>query len=129
MAESTLALGELAAASKQTVRRLLTIGGNRLELLRLEAQEERERFLQGVLLAVAAAVCSLLASLTLTAAIVVVFWPYSPVGVLLCLTVIYGAGAGFLCWRMNALFHDWQAFSASLDQFRKDCECLEKTLE
>lgn len=128
MAESTLPLGDLAAASKQTVRRLLTIGGNRVELLRLEAQEERERFMQALLLAVAASVCSLLAALTLTAAIVVLLWPYSPIGVLLGLTVLYGAGAAFLCRRISALFQNWQAFSASMDQFKKDCECLEKTL-
>ena|SRR5579872_3064641 len=129
MAENTFALGELAAASKQTLRRLLTIGGNRLELLRLEAQEERERLLQAIILAIAAATGALMALLTLTALIVVALWDYSHIGVLAALTVLYGGAAGFFVRRINALFHDWQAFSASLDQFRKDCECLEKTLD
>ncbi len=80
MEESTVSLGQLAATSKHFARRLLTIGENRLELLAVEVQEERERLLHAFLLALGVAAFGLLAGLTLTAAIVVLLWTWSPVG-------------------------------------------------
>jgi uncharacterized membrane protein YqjE len=53
--------GSFGASSKHFDRRLLTIGENRLELLMLEAQEERERLLYAVLLAHGVAVFRFLA--------------------------------------------------------------------
>jgi len=41
--ESIVSARQLTAASKTFARRLLTIGENRLELLTVEMQEERER--------------------------------------------------------------------------------------
>ena len=64
----------------------MTIGENRLELLAVEVQEERERLLHAFLLALGVAAFGLLAGLTLTAAIVVLLWAWSPVAVLLILT-------------------------------------------
>ena len=58
-------------------RQLLTIGENRLELLTVEAQEGRERLVLVFLMALGVAVFGLMATLTLTAAIVVWLWPYS----------------------------------------------------
>jgi len=104
----------------------LTIGENRLELLTVEVQEERERLLHAILLAFGMAVFGLLTGLTLTAAIVVLFWAWSQVAVLLILTALCGT-AGIFLWRQLAgLLRDWQTLSASLDQLRKDRACLEK---
>jgi uncharacterized membrane protein YqjE len=128
MEESTVSPGQLAATSKHFAQGLLTIGGNRLELLAAEVQEERERLLQTFLLALGVAAFGMLASITLTAVIVVLLWACSHMAVLLTLTVFYGAAAVYLCRRLIALQHDWQAFSASLDQLRKDRECLGKIL-
>jgi len=126
MEESTVSLGQLGATSKTLARRLLTIGENRLELLTVEVQEERERLLHAFLLALGVAAFGLLAGLTLTAAIVVLLWAWSPVAALLILTALYGA-AGICLWRrLTGLLRDWQTLSASLDQLRKDRECLEK---
>ena len=71
METATVSFRRLAANSKQFTRRLLTIGENRLELLAVEVQEERERLLHAFLLALAVAAFGLLAGLALTAAIVV----------------------------------------------------------
>jgi uncharacterized membrane protein YqjE len=106
----------------------LTIGENRLELLTVEVQEERERLLHAFLLALGVAAFGLLASLTLTAAIVVLLWQYSPFAVLLTLTGLYGVAAVCLYRRLTLLLRDWQTLSATLDQLRKDRACLEKTL-
>jgi uncharacterized membrane protein YqjE len=74
MAESTASFGQLATTSKLFARRLLTIGENRLELLKVEVQEESERLMQAFLLALGVAAFGLLAGLTLTAAILVMLW-------------------------------------------------------
>jgi uncharacterized membrane protein YqjE len=129
MAESTPSFGQLGTTSKHLGRRLLTIGENRLELLAVEVQEDRERLLHAVLLAFGAGAFGLLAGITLTAAIVVWLWADSPVAVLLTLTGLYGAAGFCLCRRLTGLLRDWQSLSASLDQLRKDRACLEKILD
>jgi uncharacterized membrane protein YqjE len=120
--------GPFAAASKHFARRLLTIGENRLELLMLEMQEERERLLHSILLALGVATLGLLAGLTLTGALVVLLGGASPAVVLLVLTALYGGTAFLLYRRLTLLLRDWQTLSATLDQLRKDRACLEKNL-
>jgi len=128
MEESTATFGQLAANSKTFVRRLATIGENRLELLALEVQEERERLLHAFLLALGVAAFGLLAGLTLSAAIVVWLWAWSPVAVLLIMTGLYAVAGIFLYRRFARLLRDWQTLSASIDQLQKDRLCLEEIL-
>jgi uncharacterized membrane protein YqjE len=128
METATGSFKQLATTSRRFAERLLTIGENRLELLTVEVQEERERLLHAFLLALGVAAFGLLASLTLTAAIVVLLWQYSPFAVLLTLTGLYGVAAVCLYRRLTLLLRDWQTLSATLDQLRKDRACLEKTL-
>jgi uncharacterized membrane protein YqjE len=127
MEEANGHLRQLATTSKHFVRRLATIGENRLELLAVEMQEERERLLHVSLLALGVAAFGLLAGITLSAAIVVMLWAW-PVTVLLTLTVLYSVAGVCLYRRLTGLLRDWQTLSATLDQFRKDRECLEKLL-
>ena len=128
MDASTVSFSQLAATSKQFAQRLLTIGENRLELLTVEMQEGRERLLHAFLLALGIAAFGLLAGLTLTATLVVCLWAYSPVAVLVTLTVLYGAAGFALYWQLIRLLADWQSLSATLEQLRKDRACLEKLL-
>jgi uncharacterized membrane protein YqjE len=128
METATGSFNQLAATSRRFAERLLTIGENRLELLTVEVQEERERLLHAFLLALGVAAFGLLAGLTLTAAIVVLLGQYSPFAVLLTLTGLYGVAAVCLYRRLTLLLRDWQTLSATLDQLRKDRACLEKTL-
>ena len=118
----------LAASSKRFAQRLLTIGENRLELLLVEVQEGRERLLRAFLLALGVAALGLLAGITLTAAIVVLLKACPPAAILLALTVLYGAAAVWLCWKLGGLLREQRTLSASLDQLRKDGECLKKIL-
>jgi uncharacterized membrane protein YqjE len=126
MEESAVSLGQLAATSKTFARRLLTIGENRLELLTVEVQEERERLLHAFLLALGIATFGLLAGLTLTAAIAVLLWAWSPLAVLLILTGLYAAAGICLYRQLIGVLRNWQTLSTSLDQLRKDRACLEK---
>jgi uncharacterized membrane protein YqjE len=120
--------GRFVEKSKRFARRLLTIGENRIQLLMVELQEERERLLRAILLALGAAALGLLAGAALTGAIVVFFWELSRVAVLLVLTGLYGAMAVWLYRRLTLLLRDWQNLPATLDQLRKDRACLEKHL-
>lgn len=129
MDESTVSIGQLARTTKHFVRRLLIIAGNRIELLTVEVQEERERFLCSILMALGVAALGLLAGLTLTAAIVIFLWAYSPICVLLTLTVLYTVAAICLYRKLTTLLRDWQTLPATLDQIKKDRACLEKILE
>ena len=128
MEDATISFQQLAATSKHFARRLLAIGENRLELLTVEVQEERVRLLHAFLLALAVAAFGMLAGITLTTAIVLLLWAYSPVAGLLILTVLYGAAGVVIYRRLTVMLHDWQTLSASFDQLRKDRACLETVL-
>lgn len=121
-------LTQLAASSKRLTKRLLTIGENRLELLAMELQEERERLLHAFLLALGVAAVGLLAGITFTAAIAVWLWAWSPLAVLLTLTGAYTAVGIYLYRQLMNLLANWQILSASLEEIRKDRACLEKIL-
>jgi uncharacterized membrane protein YqjE len=129
MEASNPSFRQLAATSKDLAQRLLTIGENRLELLAVELQEERQRLLHALLLALGVAAFGLLAGMTLTAAVVFLLPACPPGAVLLTLTGLYGAAGGFLYWRLRGLLRGWELLSASLDQLRKDRACLGKILE
>ena len=128
MESSTISLGEFTAAARRFARRLLTIGENRLELVMVEVQEQREQLLHAMLLALGVAAFGLLGGITLTGAIVVLLWDVSPLAVFLALTVVYCAAAFFLYRRLTLMLRDWKNLPATLDQLRKDRECLEQSL-
>lgn len=118
----------LAAASKRLTQRAFVICENRLELLMLEVQEERERILRSIWLALSAVVFGLLAGITLTVLIAVAFWQQSPLTVLAILTVVYSSAAVFLYLRLSRMQRDWETLPATIDQLRKDRQCLEKQM-
>ena len=120
--------GPFVEPSKRFARRLLTLGENRFELLLVEVQEERERLLHAILLALGMATFGLLAGVALTGTLVVLLWELSRVATLLVLTSLYGAAAVCLYRRLTRLLRDWQNLPATLDQLRKDRACLENIL-
>ena len=94
----------------------------------MEVQEERERLLHAILLALGVATFGLLAGVALTGTLVVLLWELSRVAALLVLTSLYGAAAVCLYRRLTRLLRDWQNLPATLDQLRKDRACLENIL-
>lgn len=128
MEPATLPADPLGQTSKRFARRLLTIGENRCQLLMLEVQQERERLLHALLLALGIAALGLLAAGAFTGAIVVLFWEVSRLTALLVLAGLYGAGAGFLYWRLMGVLRDWQSLPATLEQLGKDRAWLEESL-
>ena len=128
MEPTTASLGSIIASSKHFARRLFATGENRLELLAVEMQEARERLLLALWLALSVAAFGFLALLALNIAIVILLWSYSPVMVLFILSGLYALTAICLYQRLSSQLHNWQMLSATLDQLRKDRECLEKNL-
>jgi uncharacterized membrane protein YqjE len=124
----TVPFAQLSAAANQFAQRLLTIGENRLELLVVEVQEERDRLLRAILLALGTAAFGLLAGVALTLGIAVWLWKYSPGLALLVLTLIYVAIAIVLYLRLTRLQKNWQPLPATLEQLKKDRKCLKQNL-
>jgi len=118
----------LLANSKQLARTLLTVGENRLELLMVELQEERERMLHAMVLALGVAAFGLLAGVAFTGAVMVCFWDTSPLLALCLLAAAYGVTSVGLYWRLAVLLRDWQSLSETLAQLRKDRSWLETCL-
>jgi uncharacterized membrane protein YqjE len=118
----------LADASKRLAQRALVICENRVELLMVEVQEERDRILRALWLALGAMAFGLLACVALTAVVAIAFWRTSPIIALLILTALYAAAAALLFMNLVRLQRDWQTLPTTLDQLKKDRECLEKNL-
>ena len=116
------------AGPKRFARHLLALGENRLELFMLEMEEERQHFMRVLILALGAAVLALLAGMGFSAAIAVLFWQTSPVGVLLVIGAGYTLGAVFLHRHLLFVQQDWKTLPASLEQLQKDGECLKEIL-
>lgn len=128
MDASAVSYRQVTATARDLARLVLTIGENRFELLTLEVQEERERLLRALFLALCTAILGLLAGLAFTAAVVVLFWSHSPVMVLLIVSGVYAVAGICLLRRLAGELHDRQTLSASLEQLRKDRACLEKII-
>jgi uncharacterized membrane protein YqjE len=116
----------LADASKRLAHRALVICENRFQLLMVEVEEERDRILSAIWLALGAAAFGLLAAIALTIVIAVALWHQSPVVALLVLTALYAGAAALLYARLARLQRDWQTLPNTIEQLRKDRECLEK---
>jgi uncharacterized membrane protein YqjE len=128
MDPGTIGWNQLAATARSFGKSLLAIGENRLELWMVELQEERELLLSQLLLGLGIAAFGLLAGITFTAAVCILCWPGSPGIALLILAALYSSGAGVLYWKLRSGLRSMKTPSVSLEQLRKDRECLEKIL-
>jgi len=118
----------LTEASKQAVQQALGICANRVELLFVEVQEERERIMRAVSMAVGITVFTSLAGVAITVLVAVAFWWSHPIIALASLTALYVAAGAFLLARLARMQREWQTFPDTLEQLRKDRECLKKAL-
>jgi uncharacterized membrane protein YqjE len=124
----TPVFAQLGGITKRLTQKMLALGSNRVELLVVEIQEAKIQLLQATLVAAGVAVFGLLTGIAASAMIVVALWNYSPLLALGALTSVYGAITILLYLRFDALRRNWKTFPATLEQLRKDCECLEESL-
>jgi len=118
----------LAGASRSLVCRLLAIAENRLDLLMVEAEEERRLLFTALLLVCAMVATALVADLIFSTLLVVWLWAVAPIGTLSCLCLLHGGAAALFYRRLVVLQRDRAAFSATVDQLRKDRVCFEKIM-
>ncbi|WMD20531.1 phage holin family protein [Achromobacter seleniivolatilans] len=100
----------------------------RLELLALEAADEKSRLLKLLGMAFAALLFLTLAVLVFTVTVAVLFWPtedrYLALGLL---AAFYGIiGIGLLLAVRHGLVHGATPFSATLEELGRDAELLER---
>lgn len=119
----------LTDASKRLAHQALVIAENRFELLLLEVQEEREQLMRALRLSMVVAIFGLLAGVAFTATIVVLCWQWSPITVLVILTVFYAGVAALAGWYVEKLHREWHILPATFDELRKDRQCLERKLK
>jgi uncharacterized membrane protein YqjE len=118
----------LTGVSKRLLQNVLVIGENRFQLLMVELHEERERLLLAIWLGIGAAVFALLGGIAVTVVIAIVLWDHSAVIAVLVLAILYLSIAALFYLRLARLQKNWQTLTATLDQLKKDRECLEKRL-
>jgi uncharacterized membrane protein YqjE len=126
MHDTLRASSNLAGSAKSFGRRLLALGANRLELVEVELKEARNEAIGSLFLILGAAALAFLAAFALSAAIVVALWSVSPLGALLGLAALYGAGAFCLYSTVAARQRRWKLLPETLEQLRQDRACVEK---
>ena len=128
MESSTESPPDVGAAAARISQRLFVIAENRLQLLMVEVQEERERIVKAIWLAVAVAAFGLMAGVTLTLAVAVALWNRSPLLAVLVMAAIYLVAALVCYARLSQMQKNWETLPATMEQLKKDRECLEKNL-
>jgi len=128
MSEDGSALGGIKTASKRLAKTALDMGENRLQLLLLELEEERDHILKAVILALGIFAFGLLAGIALTIVVILSFWNSHPVCAASVLTAVYAGIALFLNSRLTQLRREWVSFSGSVSQLQKDVSCLSEIL-
>jgi len=115
------------ASAKRFARLLLAVLSNRAELLLVEVQEERHRLLEILLLMAVLVVVGTVALTVVTFTLVILLWEQR-VWTLVILSLLYlGAGTAVFL-QLRRRLRNWEAFSATLDEFEKDREWLKDHL-
>jgi len=118
----------LGAAGKRLAHHLMAICENRLDLVMVELEEERNQIIRACWLAITLAVAAMLAGVALTVAIAVACWAWSPVGAMLIVAALHCFIALICYGRLARLRREWRTLPATLEEFKKDRACLLKHL-
>ncbi len=103
---------------------VLATAQNRVELLAVELQEEKCRWIEALLCATAVAAFGMMALSLVTFTIVILFWDNGRLPALIGLSVLYLIGTA-LAWRaLQSRLRARNAFSATLDEIKQDRSCL-----
>jgi uncharacterized membrane protein YqjE len=114
----------LLASIQRLGRTVVAVAHNRIELLLVEAEEERLRALRAVLLLVFGAVFGLLALVFGSLTLVMLAGPEHRLAAVLTLFAAYSAATVLTFWSLRRHMRGWQSFAATLKEMRKDREWL-----
>jgi uncharacterized membrane protein YqjE len=118
----------LLATVARMFKTLRAVAENRLELFLVELKEERARLFGILLLAAVGIVFALMTLVMFTLTVVIFFWDSHRLLALVIVTCIYAAGTFVTFLKLRERLQRWQAFSATLDQIKKDRSCFEKQI-
>jgi uncharacterized membrane protein YqjE len=119
----------LLDASRRMAHQIMVAGENRMDLFLVEVQEERDQIFRAFALSMGIAIFSVLAGGALTALVAIVCFMWSPAVAAVALAILlaaYAGLAGLLYAQLARLRRDWESFSATCNELRKDRECLAK---
>jgi uncharacterized membrane protein YqjE len=116
----------LVGSLRRAASTVLAIGENRVELFLVELQEERQQVLSTLLLAAAAVGFLLLALTLLTGTVLLFFWDTHRLAALVGLGGFYTVVGGWFSWRLRVRLQQWESFSATLAELKKDHEWLQR---
>jgi uncharacterized membrane protein YqjE len=125
MAEPGESAPGVFASLRRLLKTVLAIANNRLELFLVEAQEERWRFLNALLLAAVVLILALMTLMAATITIVVVCMEAERLDLVISLVLLYFAATVFSFWRLHTRLKNWMPFSATLAEIKKDKACLD----
>jgi uncharacterized membrane protein YqjE len=114
------------ASLGRLLRTVIVIAQNRLELLLVEAQEERWRFFDALLLAGVVLILALMTLMAATITIVVLCVKADRLDLVVALVLLYLAGTIFSLLRLRTRLKKWAPFSATLTELKKDKACLDE---
>jgi uncharacterized membrane protein YqjE len=126
MEEAGEARGGFLSSIGRLLRTAVAYGHNRIELLLVELQEERWRFFNILLLTGLVFILAGMTLLVVTVTIVVVCMRANRIDVVIALALVYLAATIASFWRLLYRLKHWTPFSATLDELKKDKECLEE---
>ncbi len=129
MTPATPELSEAVGNVKRLARHAVSAAHLRFELVMIELQEERNRWLTAMMLSVGALVFGLLTGVTLTLAIALFFWDSHPlVALLIAAAVNLALTWGFFA-RLTKMREDWNTLGDTVAQLKKDYECFDDLLQ
>jgi uncharacterized membrane protein YqjE len=113
----------------ETLRRLgsaiLAILQNRFELLVVELHQDRIRLVETLLLVVAVVALGLFTLILAAAAVIFLIWNEFHVMGLFIVSAVGLVATLVVGWRLNLRLKNWQLLPGTLEQLKKDRECLE----
>lgn len=115
----------LLEAPRRLGASFLTILHNRLELLVVELQQERIRILEAVLFVAVIAGLGFLTVAAVATAVLILTWSKFGVDGLFVVGGVGLAGTLLVCWRLWVRLKDWAFLPGTLNELKKDLECLD----
>jgi uncharacterized membrane protein YqjE len=97
---------------------------NRVELFATEFREETYRLIEAIILTAALTALAITTLTLVTLTIVILFWDSARVATLIALSVIYLLASILACRTLLLRMKSNKPFSATLDELKKDRECL-----
>ena len=118
--------GGVLSAAARLLKTLHDVAENRIELFLVELKEERLRLFDALLLAAVGIVCALMTLAMITLTVLVIFWDTHRLLALTLVTVAYAVTATVAFVKLRSRWQHWQAYSSTLEEFKKDFACFKK---